>query len=328
MASRTRSESDVMIIVDDKDMTFNEPSLWQSEDSPRWYGGSSAWSSRTSLASETFGSFSLSFQGTSIAFFGNTPSSDNLPIFSINIDSKTSSAGYPELRMDTQWYTSPILADEPHKITLYNLDQIDVDYAIITPGDQTPLEGTTLTVDDSNPEIVYHGVWDKQTGQQFHPGGGWADVRPLRDTTHTSGNTGDSFIFQFAGTSISVHGFLPLTPAGLFSVTFTLDGAFSLSSVFPDPAVTSDSSFDGVLIQPNCLFYKSPTLTPGNHSLLVNITGIIGEQSFIIDYLTYTPSFTRLSERPDFGSGAAQPKSPTTMTATITTANVKPGCNH
>uniref|UniRef100_A0A0W0GFF7 Uncharacterized protein n=1 Tax=Moniliophthora roreri TaxID=221103 RepID=A0A0W0GFF7_MONRR len=300
MASGTPSKPDVMIIVDDKNMTFNEPSLWRVSSTPRWYGGTSMWSSGTFLVNETFASFSLSFQGISIAFFGNSPAQDNSPTFSINIDSQTSSATYPELRADTQWYTSPILTDEPHKITLSNLDQIDVDYAIITPGDQTPLEGTTLTVDDSDPEIVYYGQWKTQNGQRFDQGTE-ISVRPLRNTTHTSTSSGDSFVFQFAGTSISVHGLLPLKVVGSFGVTFTLDGSSSVSSVFPDP----NSKVD-MLLQPNYLFYKSPTLTPGNHSLIVNVTGVVGEQSFIIDHLTYTPSFTRLSQKPNFASSGNQ----------------------
>ncbi|KAI3619535.1 hypothetical protein WG66_016731 [Moniliophthora roreri] len=248
---------------------------------------------------------------TSIAFFGNTPGNNASPTFSINIDSQVSSGTYPGFAVYTQVVHLPILVDGPHNITLYNLDLIDVDYAIITPGDQTPLEGTTLAVvDDSDPEIVYHGMWKKQIGQQFHPGDGTPDIRSLRDTTHASNNTGDSFVFQFAGTSVSVHGFLPLASAGSFSVTFTLDGTSSISTVSPDPVETSN--LGNMLVQPNCLFYKSPTLAPGKHSLLVNVTDIIGEQNFIIDFLTYTPSFTRLSEKPNFGSSVAQPKSPTT----------------
>ncbi|ESK87604.1 hypothetical protein Moror_1962 [Moniliophthora roreri MCA 2997] len=311
MASGTPSKPDVMIIVDDKNMTFNEPSLWRVSGTPRWYGGTSMWSSGTFLANETFASFSLSFQGISIAFFGNSPAPDNSPTFSINIDSQTSSATYPELRADTQWYTSPILTDEPHEITLSNLDQIDVDYAIITPGDQTPLEGTTLTVDDSDPEIVYYGQWKEENGRRFDQGIE-ISVRPLRSTTHTSTSSGDSFVFQFAGTSISVHGLLPLKVVGSLDVTFTLDGSSSVSSVFPDP----NSKVD-MLLQPNYLFYKSPTLTPGNHSLIVNVTGVVGEQSFIIDHLTYIPSFARLSQKPNFASTSAESGSTATATTSL-----------
>ncbi|KAK7029553.1 hypothetical protein VNI00_014430 [Paramarasmius palmivorus] len=244
------SRSDVMVIVDDTNSMFKfDGSRWSADSvSSRWYRNTSMHASKASVASGRPASFNLSFYGTSVAITGGSRI-ENHPTFSVSIDSQQlSSLAYSEMAIDTRWYTSQTLPDQLHQLTVSGLDRVVVDYAIITPGDSTPLLGSTIAVDDSSPEIMYHGNWKEETGRLLNTTSALF-VRPLRNTTHTSSTVGDYFIFQFA----------------------------------------------------------------------VNVTDLLGDQSFIIDHLTYTASFSRLSEKPDFpvSSGFDHPES-TKSTASST----------
>ena len=46
------------------------------------------------------------------------------------------------------------------------------------------------------------------------------------------------------------------------------------------------------------LFSSSNPLTAGNHTLVINITQCVN-QTFILDYITYTPSFSTLASMPN-----------------------------
>ncbi|KAK7029554.1 hypothetical protein VNI00_014431 [Paramarasmius palmivorus] len=303
-------QSDVMVVVDETSSTFQFDDSHWVVNKGRWYGDTSMYANKASVASGEPASFSFSFYGTSVAISG-VSRIENSPSFSVAIDSQQSSSlTFSEMAMNTEWYTSQILPDELHQITVSDLDQVVVDYAIVTPGDSTPLQGSTIAVDDSSPEIVYHGNWRKETGQTFNTTLELF-VRPLRNTIHTSTAPGDSFVFQFAGTSVSVHGFLSLKVAGSFAITFTIDDMPTLMSFPP-----SNSRFDPDRItQPHFPFYQSPSLRSGNHTLIVNVTGLVGDQSFVMDHLTYTASFSRLSEKPNFQVASSQGQPETTNSA-------------
>lgn len=53
------------------------------------------------------------------------------------------------------------------------------------------------------------------------------------------------------------------------------------------------------LQQPNFLLYQSHNLNPGNHTLKIEIIAC-QNQTFILDYLTYIPSFESLASMPKF----------------------------
>ncbi|KAJ3850318.1 hypothetical protein EV368DRAFT_84649 [Lentinula lateritia] len=80
----------------------------------------------------------------------------------------------------TQWYDSPVLDNELHTVNLSNL-VVDVDYAIVTVGQTTPLGSTsTIIVDVSNTEIKYQGSGWNPSGTSLMMNRGWANGATVR----------------------------------------------------------------------------------------------------------------------------------------------------
>jgi len=48
----------------------------------------------------------------------------------------------------------------------------------------------------------------------------------------------------------------------------------------------------------NYVLFSSDTLAAGNHTLVINITRCVN-QTFILDYITYTPSFSTFATMPN-----------------------------
>ena len=89
------------------------------------------------------------------------------------------------------------------------------------------------------------------------------------------------------------------------TATYTLDG----TSIPQTYSVTTHSpqfiAADGEAA--NFVFFSSDTLAAGNHILVINITQCIN-QTFILDYITYAPSFSTLASMPNlttFSSGSS-----------------------
>lgn len=80
---------------------------------------------------------------------------------------------------------------------LYNLEQIILDYMLVTAGTQTNFAGQTIFMDDANSEITWLGQWTTATDYTIATGA--YNVLPAGNGTHTSTNVGDSFSFTFAG---------------------------------------------------------------------------------------------------------------------------------
>ena len=103
------------------------------------------------------------------------------------------------------------------------------------------------------------------------------------------------------------------------AATYTLDGT-STSQTY---SVTTRSpqfvANDGEAA--NFIFFSSATLAAGDHILIINITQCVN-QTFILDYITYTPSFSTLASMPNLtllptttGSSTAIPHgSPSSLT--------------
>lgn len=102
------------------------------------------------------------------------------------------------------------------------------------------------------------------------------------------------------GSNISVYGVFEWTATGSVGVDFTLDG-ITTSSSLSVPVGTAISHPE----IPNYLHFSSGTLKAGNHNLVMSITQSDGNQSFVLDYLTYEPSFSSLVEKPNFTSPAS-----------------------
>jgi hypothetical protein len=117
------------------------------------------------------------------------------------------------------------------------------------------------------------------------------------------------------GTSVSVYGIFSWAQVGSMTATYTLDG----TSIPQTYSVTTRSpqfvENDGEAS--NYILFSSDTLTAGDHILVINITQCVN-QTFILDYITYTPSFSTLASMPNLtllpSSSAIPSESPSSLT--------------
>jgi len=96
-------------------------------------------------------------------------------------------------------YHSPVLADGRHTVTyaIGNVSLIPVfDYLTVEAGTSTPLNGSTLIVDDSDTAIKYSGDW---TTSPPHPLSFDYSTSLYKNTTHWSSTVGDTIEFKFTG---------------------------------------------------------------------------------------------------------------------------------
>ncbi|KAJ7149889.1 hypothetical protein C8R43DRAFT_1068271 [Mycena crocata] len=283
--------SPVLLLVDDSAMSYAQGSpIWGPAGSPHFIDGNSSFAAGAGN-NGPFASFSYTFQGTSIAFYGNTPPSDKSQTISIRIDNDTASQiMYPAPQEYRQWYASPTLSDATHTVVLDDLVWVDLDYATITAGKTTALSGTTLIVDDNDPDLVYDGKWtnnkDLYTIGQGQPSG-----LPFQNATHQSTTVGDSMVFQFAGTSVGVRGLFKWNITGSIAASFSVDGKVTTQTF----SSSTQAPFND---QPNFEFFNATGLQPGNHTLNLNITNVVGAQSLMIDYILYTRVLTRFPPSP------------------------------
>ncbi|KAJ3862091.1 hypothetical protein EV359DRAFT_65928 [Lentinula novae-zelandiae] len=287
--------SDIWLLLDDSQMTFSAGSRKVLP------ANTGAWIGNTS--STIGGDISIVFQGTSISFTGDTSLSTTSPTwFLAGIDLNSPyNVSFPGAgtQIYTQWYQTPMLPDGLHFVNLSSIF-VNVDYAIITAGATTQLNGSTIVVDDRSSEITYTGTGWATSDTEIILGSGWVNGPPLGNTTHRTSNVGDGFSFSFAGSKIDVYGVFEWTATGNVDVDFVLDGETTSSSLFVP--------LNTVVVHPEILNYQlfsSGNLLAGNHTLIMNITQANGNQSFILDYLTYQPSFSFLAGKPNFTASAS-----------------------
>jgi hypothetical protein len=254
--------------------------------------------------------------GTSAAFIGNTPRSNTLQTATVQIDNGSSfNINYEDPNPPTykQWYITPTLSDGNHTITITNLRGTSIDYAVVAVGNHTSLTDQTVIVDDDSSLIQYSGQWSRNTNE-FIPGSlplGY----PYGNVTHRSSTPGDTFKFQFSGmriqiiskepllmlpyilgTSLAVYGIFSWYNVGSsLTATYTVDGTPHSSSISVTASSPSYLNQDGEVS--NYLYFGLDNLSSGTHTLVVNITQV-DNQIFILDYITYKPSFDSLSSMP------------------------------
>ncbi|KIK54116.1 hypothetical protein GYMLUDRAFT_103549, partial [Collybiopsis luxurians FD-317 M1] len=230
------------------------------------------WMYNSTMVTGTLGNLIVSFQaGTSISFIGNTPSSTNSPIwFLTSIDSNEPyNCTFPDAgptQLYTQWYQTPTLTDGLHIVSLSSI-VVDLDYTLITPGMTTPLEGSTIVIDDTDQELIYEGDgWNTTTNEVMVCFDGCVDGFPLGNGTHKTRTVGNGLKFMFAGTSLSVYGVFDWTATGSISLDFTLDNqTTSKDIIVPAGNVPLQKT-------QNYQFFSATNLTAGSHTLLINVT--------------------------------------------------------
>ncbi|KIK60516.1 hypothetical protein GYMLUDRAFT_261491 [Collybiopsis luxurians FD-317 M1] len=195
---------------------------------------------------------------------------------------------------------------------------VALDYALITPGKTTPLEGSTVVVDDTDREMIYEGNgWNTTTNEVTTCFDGCTHGLPLGNGTHKTRTVGDRLKFMFAGASIGVYGVFDWTATGSVSLDFTLDN----QTISKDVIVPAGNN--PLQETRNYEFFSATNLTADNHTLLINVTQSLGNQTFVFDFLTYQPSFNSLATKPNFTSSPSEiPPSPSfpPLQSTSTTA--------
>ncbi|PBK87128.1 hypothetical protein ARMGADRAFT_1085891 [Armillaria gallica] len=304
-----------LILLDDSAFLpgFIPSSLWNTDnghpDIQRWYQHSSTWAEYSDTSSSKYGSFSVNFEGISIAFTGNTPPSTMRQNFSVFIDDGDSYiASYPAQSAYMQWYTSPTLEEGNHTITITEMDRTDVDYALVGVSGQTTTLGKNILVDSTSDSIVWVGYWQTKTSiliptfEDFH-----VVSYPLGNSTKDSSTSGNSFSFQFTGTNISVFGIQRNSINGFISADFSVDGGTNTT-------FSTNGSRSGNDVA-NTMFFSSPILPHGIHTLIMNITSVTGDQSLKLDYIAYS----------DQESNSNNSSSPPTSSASPSSSNMPSG---
>ncbi|KAF5338845.1 hypothetical protein D9758_015580 [Tetrapyrgos nigripes] len=252
------------------------------------------------------------FVGLSTAFFGSTPPPEESPIFTINGVNHS----FPKARTRGQWYITP----ESESSNTFefklgsDLGSLNVDYLLLTVANGTLLTGETIMVDDSDAlEIQWNGSWEEQPTNFTIPAE--EEIPPMivfahGNGTHVTSTAGASFTFQFAGSSATIAGFSPpLTEHSSFLAFQTIvDGvgdtqnlsfqALGVGST-DDQAPPTTSFFP----TPHFVYYQTKTpLDPGKHNITFVLLEAGGGATVKIDYLTYTPSFRTIMDKPVFSS--------------------------
>ncbi|KAJ7107080.1 hypothetical protein C8R44DRAFT_714866 [Mycena epipterygia] len=308
------ASSQVLILVDDSAMNYvGGSAIWGPSGSAHWVDGNSSFAGGSSNAGP-FASFNYTFQGTSIAFYGNTPPAENTQTMSVRIDQDTAyQSTYPAPQEYRQWYASPALSDATHTVVMDAMVFIDLDYATVTAGPNTPLKSTTLIVDDDDPEFVYEGKWTRNTNF-FTTGHGFPSGLPFQNATHQSTTIGDSLTFQFAGTSVEVRGVFQWNATGSIGASFSVDGNSSALTFSSSPQAPFND-------QPNFEFFKATGLQSGNHTLVINVTNVAGAQSLMLDYILYQPAYDTLASKPNFTTPVTASTSPTPLPVSDTSTH-------
>ncbi|KAJ7871062.1 hypothetical protein B0H13DRAFT_2061302, partial [Mycena leptocephala] len=248
----------------------------------------------------------------------------------------------PSAAFGGQFYTSGILpAPGQMLLGLSNANGIAIDYALVTASNSTNLQGQTILVDDASPEIFWDGSWSAQdnftvpvpclipTPEAYenatlnYPKGVsfTANMSAHANTCHQSSNVGASLTFQFAGTSLLISGITPgLVGAEadwLLRMEFTLDGN-TTTNVFTPGMET--------LVKPHFVYFNATfDGATGNHTLVAKVVDVAGSPppAARIDYITYTPSFVTIADKPNFPPPAASATGPAGAPSASSTAAVQ-----
>ena len=116
------------------------------------------------------------------------------------------------------------------------------------------------------------------------------------------------------GTSISVYGIFQWAKLGSISAVYTLDGVPSSQTYL----VTADSPQRSQNDATNFVFYSKNNLSPGPHTLGIQITDLVN-QTYKLDYMVYSPSFSSFAEMPALTAVSSTAASATQTTGQVST---------
>ncbi|KAJ8507959.1 hypothetical protein ONZ45_g9718 [Pleurotus djamor] len=284
----------VTLIVDNTDPNIKYNEQWSPLlEEPIWYGGTYVYS----VMGQSNATIELEFSGTSIACFGH---GDGKVVSSLDDGppSYTSLALLPQTYQS--WFRLGDLSESRHALSLSFAARVYLDYIVITPSPSTPLQGRTLMVDDKSPSMNYTGDWVTIQDQAFDTGDG-LEQPAQGGTLRQSKTVGDRAVLLFTGSSVSVYGIVQWKLSGRVSTAYIVDGS-------KPTMVTIDSEGPGhrYTDQPNYPFFHTD-LPPGNHTLVIVLTEVAGEQSFMLDYVVYSATFDNVTVMPRLSSTDMHP---------------------
>ncbi|THV00485.1 hypothetical protein K435DRAFT_854718 [Dendrothele bispora CBS 962.96] len=254
--------------------------------------------------------YATDVDGSSILFFGYALGevSKNFTVDESSVQPNT---------LDQNILTGGQFPSSPFQGSISGVQQMSIDYAIVTATNTSNLEDKTIFVDDDDAEITWSG-WTREANSTYYvfgvkhvdgsemPGGiePWmSEALPHGNSVHQSNTPGDSFVFKFAGKSILVAGFSPGSGRelslghGALTMTFDVDGNSTSKNYFTP---NSEPSLHFV-------YFSNPDLPAGNHTLTATIHSVEGNISAYIDYITYKPIFSTLIDKPDFSDPNPNP---------------------
>ncbi|KAF5340814.1 hypothetical protein D9758_017642 [Tetrapyrgos nigripes] len=167
-------------------------------------------------------------------------------------------------------------------------EDVEFDYMLLSVTNETDLGGQTILVDDSSEEIRWSGSWEPQE-TNITLSDPKLTVAAHGNGTHISSTEGDSFTFQFAGTSVQVFGVI-LDLFSPYTIQATIDGQRNTRKTSQNDRVMAHA----------LLFATENDLAPGNHTLVVTIQELSKTAVVAIDYILYTPSFQTIVDKPVF----------------------------
>ncbi|KAG6852622.1 hypothetical protein C0991_010371, partial [Blastosporella zonata] len=235
-------------------------------------------------------------KGTSISIYGNSISINTSVLPVPDFQKVVLINGIPTTGIFTPqnntglFYKSPTLSEGSHSLNIPSLNEIYIDYILVTAGSQTKLLKETLLVDESDPTVSYEGAWMRSYAPLPSDAvDGASDSRaraPVGGSTMWTNTPGASFSFLFTGTSVTVFGVCE-RGEDFSNVDVYLDGNLA------PKAIPSGDLFP----QANCPWFSAPILSPGNHTIKfqLNHNDNYTRTNLIVDYFTYIPSFDSLA---------------------------------
>jgi hypothetical protein len=94
---------------------------------------------------------------------------------------------------------------------------------------------------------------------------------------------------------VAIYGIYDFSNLGKLTLSFTIDSQSLLQTYQVTPTTPQFINEQGQ--EPNFKFYSYDFLTAGEHTLVVNVTEC-ANQTFRFDYLTYVPTFEKVSDMP------------------------------
>ncbi|RDB27359.1 hypothetical protein Hypma_004464 [Hypsizygus marmoreus] len=302
------------IVIDDSDsgIRYSGQGWFQDSGSQDKFGNFGPTYQHTSHGTNANDSFSFSFEGTSVAVFGTTHlvKVDNGtrfdPTWECFVDNVSIGATDPFEFPENNWTLCRwnSLSDGPHTITV-NVTTTGstfwFDSLRFTPSPSASYDSAVLAVENDDPRIFYDSKW-----------------MALGGNANFTTEAGSQMKYQFTGTSLSWVGYIPTElPHNSSSGTYSIDGGspvtFRLEGL---PA-------GGTVTVYNQVFFSTPELAPGPHSILVTYTGNRQLTPLTLDYLYITSTSSPQTTSDPSSSSPSTSISPSSTVNPSSTSEVK-----